>query len=236
MMVYYLDDSGTDKQSPVLTMAGYVGLQPHWAAFEQSAAKIFTAYNVTSLHAVDFNATKNQFEGWPRTRKEAFIANLLWELKKAAPFGVMASITKTAYAKAKSVGEHTQQSPYGHCFGNVLDAIMWSNHMKFAASKGASLSFAVERGNKNDRDVVRVFNKAKWDPRNLGAEKVLRSVEFADKNSSIALQMADFLAFTRSPLGPPFRETEEIPRANGLAKDHFVLNPYRPFALPHFSD
>ncbi len=103
MMVCYLDDSGTDKQSPVLTMAGYVGLQPHWAAFEQRAAKIFTAYNVTSLHAVDFNATKNQFEGWPRTRKEAFIANLLWELKKAAPFGAMASITKTAYAKAKSV-------------------------------------------------------------------------------------------------------------------------------------
>jgi len=218
MMVYYLDDSGTDKQSPVLTMAGYVGLQPHWAAFEQSAAKIFTAYNVTSLHAADFNATKNQFESWPRTRKEAFIANLLWELKKAAPFGVMASITKTAYAKAKSVGEHTQQSPYGHCFGNVLDAIMWSNHMKFAASKGASLSFAVERGNKNDRDVVRVFNKAKWDPRNLGAEKVLRSVEFADKNSSIALQMADFLAFTGRRLALHFERQRKYLELTDLQK------------------
>jgi hypothetical protein len=196
MMVCYLDDSGTDKQSPVLTMAGYVGVQPHWAAFERSAAKIFAAYGVTSLHAVDFNATKNQFEGWPRKRKEAFIANLILELKKAAPFGVMASITKAAYAKAKGLGEHVQQSAYGHCFGKVLDAIMWSRHMKFAASKGATLSFVVERGNKNDRDVQRVFNKAKWDPRNLGAEKVLRSVEFADKNSSIALQMADFLAFT----------------------------------------
>jgi hypothetical protein len=196
MMVCYLDDSGTDKQSPVLTMAGYVGLQLHWAAFELSAAKIFTAYSVTSLHAVDFNATKNQFEGWPRARKEAFIARLLWELKKAAPFGVMASITKTAYAKAKRLGEHAQQSAYGHCFGKVLDAIMWSKHMKFAASRGATLSFAVERGNRNDRDVQRVFNKAKWDPRNLGVEKVLKSVEFVDKKSSIALQMADFLAFT----------------------------------------
>lgn len=196
MMVCYLDDSGTDEQSPVLTLAGYVGLQPHWAAFEHSAAKIFKAYDVTSLHAVDFNATKNQFKGWPRARKEAFIANLLVELKKAAPFGVMASITKTAYAKAKSVVEHAQQSAFGHCFGNVLDALMWSKHMKFAASKGATLSFVVERGNKNDQDVVRVFNKAKWDPRNLGVEKVLRSVEFAAKNSSVALQMADFLAFT----------------------------------------
>ncbi len=196
MMVCYLDDSGTDKQSPVLTMAGYVGLQPHWDVFERSAAKIFAAYGVTSLHAVDFNATKNQFKGWQRRRKEAFIANLLLELKKAAPFGVMASITKTAYAKAKSLGEHAQQSAYGHCFGNVLDAIMWSKQMKFAASRGATLSFVVERGNKNDCDVQRVFDKAKWDSRNVGAEKVLKSVEFADKNSAIALQMADFLAFT----------------------------------------
>lgn len=108
--------------------------------------------------------------------------------------------------------------------------------MKFAASKGASLSFAVERGNKNDRDVVRVFNKAKFDPRNLGAEKALRSVEFADKNSSIALQIADFLAFTGRRLALHFERQRKLPRANGLAKDHFVLNPYRPFALPHFSD
>jgi hypothetical protein len=147
MMVCYLDDSGTDKQSPVLTMAGYVGLQRHWAAFEQSAAKIFAAFGVTSLHAVDFNATKNQFGGWQRARKEAFIANLLLELKKAAPFGVMASITKTAYVKAKSLGEHAQQSAYGHCFGSVLDAIMWSRHMKSAAGGGqrcrSSLSAAI---------------------------------------------------------------------------------------------
>jgi hypothetical protein len=196
MMVCYLDDSGTDMQSPVLTMAGYVGLQPRWVAFEKSATRIFAAFKVTSLHAHEFNGTKGQFKGWSRKRKEAFIASLLIELKKAALFGVMASMTKTAYAKAKSLGEHAQQSPYGHCFGQVLDAIMWSAQMKTAASKGATLTFVVERGNKNDADVTRMFNKAKWDPRNRGAEKVLKSVELANKTSTIALQMADFLAFT----------------------------------------
>jgi hypothetical protein len=196
MMVCYLDDSGTDTQSPVLTMAGYAGLQPYWAAFEQSAATIFADFGVTSLHAHDLNGTKGQFKGWPRKRKEAFIARLISELKKAALFGMMASITKTAYAKAKGVGEHTQESPYGHCFGKVLDSIMWSAHMKSVASKGGTLSLIVESGNKNDTDVTRVFNKAKWDPRNVGVERVLKSVEFVDKTSSIALQIADFLAFT----------------------------------------
>jgi hypothetical protein len=94
------------------------------------------------------------------------------------------------------VTEHAQQSAYGFCFGEVLDKIMWSDVMKAAASVGGTLLFVVEAGNKNDADVVRVFNKAKWDPRNVGAEKVLKSVTFANKTSTIALQMADFLAFT----------------------------------------
>jgi hypothetical protein len=117
------------------------------------------------------------------------------ELQKAASFGAMASIAKTAFSKAKSLGAHAQQSPYGYCFGEIFDQIMWSRVMRAAASRGATLSFVVEAGNKNDADVVRVFNKAKWDPRNVGAEKVLRSVAFANKTSTIALQMADFLAF-----------------------------------------
>jgi hypothetical protein len=196
MMVCYLDDSGTDAQSPVLTMAGYVGLKPHWAAFENNAAKVFADFNVTLLHGYEFNATKGQFKGWARKKKEAFIITLFSELRKAAPFGVMASITKTAHAKAKSFGADAQKSAYGHCFGQILDSIMWSVHMKSAATKGATLSFIVERGNRNDADVTRVFNKAKWNPGNLGAEKVLKSVEFTDKSSTIALQMADLLAFT----------------------------------------
>jgi hypothetical protein len=196
MMVCYLDDSGTDAASPILTMAGYVGLRPMWAAFEQSASKIFAEFGITTLHGKEFNDTKGQFKGWSRKKKEAFIARLIVELKKAALFGVMASISKTAFAKAKDLGEHEQQSPYGFCFGEILDQIMFSAVMKAAASNGATLSFVVEAGNKNDADVVRVFNKAKADPRNAGAELVLRSVEFANKTSTIALQMADFLAFT----------------------------------------
>lgn len=195
-MICYLDDSGTDSASPILTMAGYVGAQPRWAAFEQSAKKIFADFDVALLHGKEFNDTKGQFKGWTRKKKEAFIARLYLELRNAASFGVMGSIAKAAFAKMKSLGEGAQQSPYGYCFGEVLDKIMWSDVIKSAASAGGTLSLVVEAGNKNDADVVRVFNKAKWDPRNVGAEKVLKSVTFAKKTSAIALQMADFLAFT----------------------------------------
>jgi hypothetical protein len=79
MMICYLDDSGTDSASPILTMAGYVGAEPRWAAFEQSAKKIFADFDVALLHGKEFNDTKGQFKGWTRKKKEAFIARLYLE-------------------------------------------------------------------------------------------------------------------------------------------------------------
>jgi hypothetical protein len=196
VLVCYLDDSGTDKTAPALTMAGYVGALPAWGVFEQSARKILSDFGVTILHAHEFNGTKGEFARWPRRRKEAFAARLYWELRKAAEFGVSASIRKTAFAKAKTLRiEHDRKSPYGFCFGQILDQIMFSAVMKMAATFGGTISFVVESGNKNNADILRIFNEQKWSPRHVNVEKVLESLSFAEKGSSIALQMADFLAF-----------------------------------------
>lgn len=195
VLICYLDDSGTDKAAPVLTMAGYVGTYTGWALFEQDARKTFDNFGVKVLHGKKFNDTKDDFEKWPRRKKETFAAHLYWDLRKVAEFGVSASMKKTAFAKAKSIGEHPNESPYGYCFRQILDQIMFSAVMKIAATRGGTISFVVEAGNKNNYDVLRIFNEQKWSPRHLGVDRVMKSVSFADKTSSIALQMADFLAF-----------------------------------------
>jgi hypothetical protein len=176
-------------------MAGYVASFTGWALFEQDARKTFADFKVSALHAKEFNDTKGDFEGWSRRKKEAFAARLYWDLVKVVHFGVSASIKKVAHARAKSLGEQPSESPYGHCFRQILDQIMPSAVMKTAALRGGTLSFIVEGGNKNDADVVRVFNEEKWSPRHVGVEKYLKGVSFADKRSCIALQMADFLAY-----------------------------------------
>jgi len=53
------------------------------------------------------------------------------------------------------------------------------------------LSFVIESGNKNNEDVVRVFNGLKTQIPELR----LRSLSITSKSSSVALQMSDFLAF-----------------------------------------
>jgi hypothetical protein len=41
VLITYLDDSGTDRSSPVATMAGYVGGIEEWEAFEANTATVF---------------------------------------------------------------------------------------------------------------------------------------------------------------------------------------------------
>jgi hypothetical protein len=86
--------------------------------------------------------------------------------------------------------------------------------MKTAVARlGATLSFVVEAGNKNDADILRIFKETRWSRKHVGVYKVLRSVSFADKVSSVALQMADFLAFQcfasrPTSIAPPSRRAQ----------------------------
>jgi hypothetical protein len=193
----YLDDSGTGNDSPVLTMAGYVGAIHSWIAFEQRAKKVFAVFGVTELHGKEFNDTKGDFKDWSRSKKEDFAAQLYKHLRQTVEFGVNFSITRSAYHRARfEFGEKPRESAYGYCFQNVVDTIMRSNVMKYcAAEHQGTISFVVEAGNKNDPDILRIFNEIKFDPRHIGIDRVLKSVTFVDKGSTIALQMADFLAF-----------------------------------------
>jgi hypothetical protein len=76
MLVAYLDDSGTDDGSPVITMAGYVGLEDAWTAFETDAAAIFANYAVEVLHGKDFHDARGAFKGWSSGKKNDFVTEL----------------------------------------------------------------------------------------------------------------------------------------------------------------
>lgn len=196
VLVCYLDDSGSGDE-PIITMAGYIGAYPRWLEFEQAAKKIFDKFGITELHGKEFNDTNGQFEGWRQKKKEAFAALLYLQLRGISALGIDCGITRAAYRKARiKHGHYPNESGYGNCFRRIVDTIMQSDMMKYyAAEHKGTLSFVVEAGNKNDADILRVFNEMKYNPNHVGVVDVMKSVAFADKGSTIALQMADFLAF-----------------------------------------
>ena len=60
MLVCYLDDSGTDRQNRLVTLAGYIAKEDQWSAFEAEVEPIFGRYGVKVLHTVDLHNTDGE--------------------------------------------------------------------------------------------------------------------------------------------------------------------------------
>ena len=68
LFVCNLDESGTNKESPVVTIGGYIALASAWSDFELKARSIFDAYGVHHLHGVEFQHRKPPFNTWSPIR------------------------------------------------------------------------------------------------------------------------------------------------------------------------
>jgi hypothetical protein len=102
MLYFFLDDSGTDDRSPVITMAGYVVRSHHWAIFDKRAKKLDPRYGITKLHASEFHGTKGEFASWTGDKKMEFVRELFTLVRKSCVLGVSASVLKAGYKAAVS--------------------------------------------------------------------------------------------------------------------------------------
>ena len=87
MLVCYLDDSGTDPQNPIVTIAGYAATDEQWAAFERQVELIFTSEGVNILHAKELHDTDGDFREWSVLKKQAFIARACRAMSDHVPAG-----------------------------------------------------------------------------------------------------------------------------------------------------
>jgi hypothetical protein len=191
MLLFFLDDSGTTKQEPVITMAGYVASRLHWDMFEKRARRLYRRYGITQLHAKEFHDTDGQFAGWTRTKKMAFVHELYTLANRHVMLGVSVSIQKEGYKNAAiRTGLNKNISAFGQCFGIMCEFILKRDHVAGLAAKG--LSFRVEQGNKNNNDVKQRFEALRGHAK---LEDALKTMVFVGKDHRVAIQLADFLAF-----------------------------------------
>jgi hypothetical protein len=194
MLVCYLDESGTEKGSPIITVGGYVALESAWQSFERNVAQVFDSYGVRHLHGVEFEHRDDPYKRWCSIKQNTFVSELADALRQTVEFGVCFSVRKDAYVLAKNAhGLNRNESAYGFAFRGVFEHILRDQIVRDAIARlRASLSFVMESGCKNEQDVRRIFELNKAHP---SLTKVMGNLAFALKNSTIALQMADFLAY-----------------------------------------
>jgi len=115
-------------------------------------------------------------------------------VRRTVEFGVTFSVRKDAYLQAKQVhGRNRNESAYGFAFRGALEHILHDEVVRLAiAEHQARLSFVVETGCANQDDLRRIFEIHKAQP---SLAPIMGGLDFADKKSTIALQIADFLAY-----------------------------------------
>lgn len=187
MIVCYLDDSDA-VESSVLTLAGYAAPASAWSTYEDHAEKIYQKYNINLLHAKEFHGTKDQFKGWSYVRKRKFIDELY---RLSGDFlGIAHSIHKSRYAhRRRQDSLMSQRSPYGVLFNALCNGFVDSPISKDAIA-AHGISFIIEKGHKNDREVELIFNSLQ----KIRGEN-LKSISFSTKDGSKAIHLADLFAF-----------------------------------------
>jgi hypothetical protein len=197
VLACYLDDSGTTGDCPVITMAGYIGLAQGWADFEKMAIEIYSNYGIGEIfHARDFHASDKVFKGWSRIKKQTYAREICDAAKNAhaIEIGLTMSVLKSTYNKRKiETGLDRAMSPYGYCFSVIMNDLLVDEILRQSLGRdGFDISFIIEGGNKNDNNVLNVFNAVR---RKYNIENKLKSISFMNKDSSKALQLADFFAY-----------------------------------------
>lgn len=191
----YLDDSGTDPQSTVVTVAGFVAPISAWIDFERAAVKVFLANGIARLHTVDFHQGRAEFANWTLARKHAFAEDLAAILFPLYPIGVSVSVSKLAIIdRKKESGLWPSMSPFGCGFFRLVQLLhskVFEEIPQLNKIDSADLSLVMEAGNKNNQEALIAFTYLK---KSLYARN-LNSMSFGDKDSSYAIQVADFLAY-----------------------------------------
>lgn len=188
----YLDDSGTSRDEPVLSMSGFVGRLDAWAQIEPSVDAAMNTYGVPVFHAKDFQDTKGHFKGWKLVKKRSFANEIFGHARGSLHHGISFAMRKNAFKRRKQeTGRIPSMSAYCACFSALLVKLI--NGFEFSDEiVRDGMSIFVESGNRNNDELNQFFRECRSHPLFKGA---LKDISFIPKDECRAIQLADFFAF-----------------------------------------
>ena len=192
MYVCYLDDSGTDRQNTILTLAGYIAKGTAWPCFEKGVEPVFKYFGVEILHARDLENTKGNFSNWSRDKKQRFVSRVCMEMVPRELLGLSFSVVKRTFEarRAESRAQRKEKyTPYTFCFHAIFD---WLLKQPEICAEG--VSFILEDEQQHNREAKDLFYRAKRQPKHKQREH-LRTISFHAKQDSRAIQVADLFAY-----------------------------------------
>lgn len=192
MLTMYLDDSDADTGA-VLTLAGYVAEDADWVSFESEAEDICEDFGVDVIHCTEFEKNKGCFAGWSVPKRTAFMVAIRDAMVGKVQFGISRSIPKDYYKRRKAhLGLNPQMGAYGFCFGTIVHTLQHGDEIGVMERvKAEGVAYRVETGHKNNPELAEYIT-GEIEHGNLSP---VTTIEFVEKTSCRAIQIADLYAF-----------------------------------------
>ena len=163
ILTSHLDASGTHG-GDVTIMAGFLAEARQWRKFQKRTIKLFARFRVDIFHTIDVKRSDKDFEGWTVDRKIGSLDEFQHIINETTEMGYAAILLEKDYQyylslpwprrKARKDARYTLL--FRACMADALDGILSIDRLKYRTEP--RLKMALESGNPNSGDVIRLYN------------------------------------------------------------------------------
>ena len=196
MITAYFDDSGTDAETQVCSVGGYLATVDQWNRFIPRWQELLSEYDVQQMHRTDLETWHGEFtkdRGWEPTRRKNF-------LKKAHRIIKDFTYTPIGSAVVKKDFEDILPEPikkffggeYGWCAHECILAVSnWSDRAKHHEP----IEWIFEEGTKGSGQIIYYLQRCSETPTISQMTRVKRNGWSFKSKAIIPLQAADVVAY-----------------------------------------
>lgn len=189
MLDAYFDDSGTDAESRVAVLAGYLGPAEEWTVLEAEWNAVLRREDLTFYRTADCNHSQGQFDGWPSPRRNALHREMVEIItrRQLVPIGIACKVLTPFASRVPWTWE------FEACFVRVIE---WVGEYMRKLPAGEQVSMLIERKEEAEATLVAIYNQL-MTPENLGEFRPYFAGPpgFRPKEGYPQVQAADVLAY-----------------------------------------
>lgn len=123
MLFAYIDDSGTDRQGPAVTLAGWAASEEKWRAFSDAWQAVLDMDAPTKLayfKMSEANSLKFEFKGWTEEQRNERVARLLTVIQEHVLYGMYGLIYWDDFREVQKLYPQLFIHEYSLLFSSVI--------------------------------------------------------------------------------------------------------------------
>jgi hypothetical protein len=192
MLVAYIDDSGSNKQPPVMGLAGYVARLTAWMDFsDQWQAALNETPKLAYFKIKEAIRLEEQFGRFKPAQRDERVFKLCSIVKKYVNFGIVASFKWSAFETARAECPTNFLLPYSVLFNGMMSGVL---NTVLRGDPDARMLFVFDEQGASGQLAAKIFDSIRSEF-NPNEQKALLGVSHVDDEVILPLQAADCIAW-----------------------------------------